>query len=167
MKWVQWPFLGWVWIFCGITQNRWWKTLSITWFSQRAQNFDRNTRLSSIISLLHGKTIMYMHRWPKVEIWLSPLLHNVQNIMHQSIPPAPSPPPGWPLFFAWDGKFPGVGPLELSNPRGGDEKRGQMPRPPSTLQHFPWSHSRKCHFTHVNVQFFVPINVFLVIELGS
>ena len=32
--------------------------------------------------------------------------------------------------------FPGVGTLELSNPPGGDEKRGQMPRPPSTIQHF-------------------------------
>ena len=40
------------------------------------------------------------------------------------------------IFFALDGKFKGVGTLELSNPRGGDEKRGQMPRPPSTLQHF-------------------------------
>ena len=38
-------------------------------------------------------------------------------------------------FYALDGKFPGVGPLELSNPPGWDEKRGQMPRPPSTLQH--------------------------------
>ena len=43
-------------------------------------------------------------------------------IMHQSIPPAPSTPPGWPpgisIFFALDGKFPGVGTLELSNPPG-------------------------------------------------
>ena len=42
--------------------------------------------------------------------------------MHQSIPPAPSsPPPGadpraLAIFFALDGKFPGVGTLELSNP---------------------------------------------------
>ena len=62
--------------------------------------------------------------------------------MHQSIPPAPSPPPfsGWPpgisIFLALEGKFPGVGILELSNPRGGDEKGGQMPRPPPTLQYF-------------------------------
>ena len=47
-------------------------------------------------------------------------------LMHQSIPPAPTPPPplppGWPpgigIFFALDGKFPGVGSLELSNPPG-------------------------------------------------
>ena len=38
----------------------------------------------------------------------------ISLVMHQSIP------------AALDGKFPG----------GGDEKRGQMPRPPSTLQHF-------------------------------
>ena len=62
------------------------------------------------------------------------------TIMHQSIPPAPSTPPGWPpgisIFFALDGKFPGVGTLELSNPPGWGRKKGQMPRPPSTLQHF-------------------------------
>ena len=34
------------------------------------------------------------------------------------------------------GKFPGWGLLSCQIPRGGDEKRGQMPRPPSTLQHF-------------------------------
>ena len=45
-----------------------------------------NTDLSIITSLLHGKTNMYMHRWPKFEIWLSALLRYVQNIMHQSIP---------------------------------------------------------------------------------
>ena len=61
--------------------------------------------------------------------------------MHQSIPAAsnphpPFPGPGISIFFALDGKFPGVGILELSNSPDGDEKRGQMPRPPSTLQHF-------------------------------
>ena len=40
------------------------------------------------------------------------------------------------LFFALDGKFLGVGTLELSNPRDGEGKRRQMARPPSTLQHF-------------------------------
>ena len=41
-------------------------------------------------------------------------------------------PPVWPTgistFFALDGKFPGVGTLELSNPPGWGRKRGQMPR---------------------------------------
>ena len=64
-------------------------------------------------------------------------------VMHQSIPPAPTPlppptpyPPGALFFFALDGKFPGVGLLTCQIPRGGDEKRGQVPRSPSTLQHF-------------------------------
>ena len=53
----------------------------------------------------------------------------------------PPPPPGLTpralaFFFASDGKFPGVGTLSCQIPRGGDEKRGQMLRPPSTLQHF-------------------------------
>ena len=53
--------------------------------------------------------------------------------MHQSIPPAPIPPPtGWPpgisIFFTLDGKFPGVGTLELSNPPGwGRKKRANAP----------------------------------------
>ena len=54
--------------------------------------------------------------------------------IHQSIPAAPSdPPPGADprtlAFFPLDGKFPGAGTLGLSNPRGGDDKKGQKPRP--------------------------------------
>jgi len=61
-------------------------------------------------------------------------LSDINNIiMRQSIPAAPSaqrpapsaqppPPPGSPpgigIFFALDGKFPGVGTLQLSNPPG-------------------------------------------------
>ena len=50
-------------------------------------------------------------------------------------PPHPLPAGGIVFFFALDGKFPGVGLLNCQIPRGGDEKRGQVPRPPSTLQH--------------------------------
>ena len=64
---------------------------------------------------------------------LTPRLFSYSTLMHQSIPAAPSPPPppsGWPtgisIFLALDGK----------SSWGGDEKRGQMPRPLSTLQHF-------------------------------
>ena len=68
--------------------------------------------------------------------------------MHQSIPPAPSPRPlplpptprAEPLvlafFFPWMANSRGWGLLSRQIPRGGDEKRGQQPRPPSTLQHF-------------------------------
>ena len=64
------------------------------------------------------------------------------KIMHQSIPPAPSPltpglnPKHWHFFFPLDGKFSGMGTFELSNPPGWGRKKGQMPHPPSTLQHF-------------------------------
>ena len=65
--------------------------------------------------------------------------------MHQSIPPAPSPRPLPPpraeplvlaFFFPWMANSRGWGLLSRQIPRGGIEKRGQQPRPPSTLQHF-------------------------------
>ena len=54
-------------------------------------------------------------------------LHSVllPLLMHQSIPSAPSPKQiGISIFFAMDGKFPGVGTLELSNPPGWGRKTG-------------------------------------------
>ena len=68
-------------------------------------------------------------------------------IMHQSIPPAPSAPPGWPpgisMFFALDGKFPGVGTLELSNPPGvGTKKEGKCPVLRQHCNIFHCSHSQ-------------------------
>ena len=40
------------------------------------------------------------------------------------------------FFLPWMANSRGWGLLSCQIPRGGDEKRGQMPRPPSTLQHF-------------------------------
>ena len=40
------------------------------------------------------------------------------------------------FFLPWMVNFRRWGLLSCQIPRGGDEKRGQMPRPPSTLQHF-------------------------------
>ena len=65
--------------------------------------------------------------------------------MHQSIPAAPSPPPPAPradprasaLFLPWMANSRGWELLSCQIPWGGEEKRGQMPRPPSTLQFFP------------------------------
>ena len=64
--------------------------------------------------------------------------------MHQSIPAAPSPPPHFPradprtlaFFLPLMANSRWWGLLSCQMARGGDEKRGQMPRPPSTLQHF-------------------------------
>ena len=94
--------------------------------------------------------------------------------MHQSIPavrspsllPPPPPPlvliPGISIFFALDGKFPGLGTLELSNPSVWDEKRERMPRPPSTLQHFSLiALSNSAVLSILMGDFFVSINVFL------
>ena len=65
-------------------------------------------------------------------------------IMHQSIPAG------------------GLGLLSCQIPQGGDEKKGQMPRPPSTLQHFSLiAQSNSASFKHFNVRFFVLSNVLL------
>ena len=40
------------------------------------------------------------------------------------------------FFLPWMANSRGWGLLSWQIPRGGDEKRGQMPRPPSTVQHF-------------------------------
>ena len=91
--------------------------------------------------------------------------------MHQSISPAPSaapvPPPPLPPADPWalaflDGKFPGVGTFKLSNSLGWGRERGQIPCPPSTLQHFSLiAQSNSTNFKHFNMQFFVSSNVFL------
>ena len=65
--------------------------------------------------------------------------------MHQSIPDAPmasapSPraePRALAFFLPCMANSRGWGLLSCQIPRGGDEKRGQMSRPPSTLQQFP------------------------------
>ena len=62
--------------------------------------------------------------------------------MHQSIPPALSPPTpeadprALAFILPWMANSRGWELLSCQIPRGGDEKRGQIPRPPSTLQHF-------------------------------
>ena len=52
----------------------------------------------------------------------------------------PGPPRADPqalaFFLPWMANSRGWGLLSCQIPRGGDEKREQMPRPPSTLQHF-------------------------------
>ena len=48
------------------------------------------------------------------------------------------------FFLPWMANSRGWRLLSCQMPRGGDEKRGEMPRPPSTLQHFSliaWSNS--------------------------
>ena len=66
--------------------------------------------------------------------------HLAWFVMHQSIPPVPSPLPGWPralAFFCLGRRILGGGDSwAVKSPGMGTEKRGQMPRPPSTLQHF-------------------------------
>ena len=67
--------------------------------------------------------------------------------------------PGISIFFASDGKFPGVGTLELSNPLGwGRKKRANAPSSVNTATFFIDHTVEECHFKHFNVRFFVSIN---------
>ena len=87
---------------------------------------------------------------------------SVNSTCSQPPPPPPGLTPWHCIFFALDGKFPEVGTLELSNLPGGDEKRGQMPRPPSTIQHFSLIAQSKSAILSILMCFFVfAINVFL------
>ena len=62
---------------------------------------------------------------------------SVNSSLSQLLPPPPRGlPPGIRVFFPWMANSRGWGLLSCQIPRGGDEKRGQMPRTPSTLQHF-------------------------------
>ena len=75
----------------------------------------------------------------------------------------PVPPsgltPGHKHFFASDGKFPGVGTLELSG--WGRKKRANAPSSVNTATFFIDRTVKECHFKHFNVRFFGSINVFL------
>ena len=80
----------------------------------------------------------------------------------QRPPPPPRADPRALAFFfftPWMGNSREWGLLSCQIPRGRDEKRGQIPRPPSKLQHFSLiTQSSSCYF---NERFFVSIKVFL------
>ena len=86
--------------------------------------------------------------------------------------PAPPPPglsPGHSHFFLpWMANSRrGLGLLSCQIPLGGDEKRGQMPRPPSKLQHFSLiAQSNSAILSILMCDFIVSINVFLCNALG-
>ena len=84
--------------------------------------------------------------------------------MHQSVPRPPPPRAdsrALAFFLPWVANSRGWG-LSCQIPRGGDEKRGRMPRPRSTLQHFSLTtQSSSAILSILMCDFFVSINVFL------
>ena len=66
--------------------------------------------------------------------------HDNQSKLHTSVNSNRPPPPGWPpgisVVLPWMANSRGWGLLSVQIPLGEDEKRVQIPRPPSTLQHF-------------------------------
>ena len=79
--------------------------------------------------------------------------------------PRPGLTPGhWHFFLPWMANSRGWGLLSSQIPRGGNEKRGQMPSPPSTLQHLSLialSNSAILSILSILMCDFYLINVFL------
>ena len=72
--------------------------------------------------------------------------------MRQSIPAAQGPRPGFCVFLPSIANSRGWGVLWCHIPGRGDEKRGQRPCPPSTLQHFLLiAQSNTAVFKHFNI----------------
>ena len=85
--------------------------------------------------------------------------------------PLPPPPRGdpWALafFLPWMTNSQGWGLLSCQILRGGDEKRGQMPRPSSTLQHFSLiAQSNSRHLSISVWDFLLQLTSSFVIALG-
>ena len=68
------------------------------------------------------------------ELWICPINASVNSTWAQ--PPPPADPRELAFFLPWMANFLGWGLLSWQIPRGGEENRGQVPRPPSTVQHF-------------------------------
>ena len=93
--------------------------------------------------------------------------------MHQSISPAPRAAPPPPLQLTpghWHfgmANSRGWGLLGCQIPWGGDEKRGQIPCPPSTLQHFSLiAQSNSTILSILMCDFLFQVTSSLVIALG-
>ena len=78
-----------------------------------------------------------------IEIWMMIEVMMMTNNDNASVNSTCAQPPtpradrrALAFFLPWMANSRGWGLLSCQIPRGGDEKRGQMPRPPSTLQHF-------------------------------
>ena len=78
-----------------------------------------------------------MYERSRVKVKVEP--NSTFTFMRQSIPAAPASPlipRELAFFWRWMLNPRGRGLSNCQIPRGGYEKNGQMPRPPSTLQHF-------------------------------
>ena len=102
------------------------------------------SRDQSVLNVLvRFQSTFFVIDWQVFAVFLNNSLHcivseqlSISQFHLLPAPPSPGLPPGIGIFFALDDKFSGWGLLSCQIPLGGDKKRGQMPRPPSTLQHF-------------------------------
>ena len=120
-----------------------WMRESMMWRSLQIDEDFRWITASEICIILHiiWKPLLILG-WRNVQ--MSDYHCRADTVMHQSIPAAPSAPPPFSradpralaFVLPWMANSRGWGLLSCQMPRGGDENRGQMPSPRSTLQHF-------------------------------
>ena len=136
-------------------------------------------RLSSVIELTekfqldyvrlpnHSNTGLLRDILRSLRVW-SLIYASVNSTCAQPPPPLPRADPGaLALFLSWMANSRGWGLLSCQIPRGGDEKRGQMPHPPSTLQHFLLiAQSNSAVLSILMCDFLNLINGFFVIARG-
>ena len=89
--------------------------------------------------------------------------------VNSSLRPAPprTDPRALAIFLPWMANSRGWGLLSCQIPRGGDEKRGQMLRSPSTLQHFSLiAQSNSAILSILMCDFLLQLTSSVVIALG-
>ena len=128
-----------------------------------------SSSVTIILIIASFKSITYLNTF---HAWF-PRFDPVFIVMRQSIPAAPSPPPpradprALAFFLPWMANSRGWGLLSCQIPRGGDEKGGLMPRPPSTLQHFSLiAQSNNAVLSILKCDFLFQLTSSFVIALG-
>ena len=131
-----------------VTCNRNEKNISSLWFfvkvnyqpvpiiitDQFNKNVWKSLNSDTVYTKLSQLNNVKSHLWFYLETCLNA---SVNSTCAQHPPPPPGAEPRALAFFLpWMANSREWGLLSCQIPRGGEEKRGLMPRPPSTLQHF-------------------------------
>jgi len=99
--------------------------------SPRSPSPGRKARTPKVLYIM----ILVFWRSLSHSVPVSSITYSCNASVNPPLPPTP-PPLALALVLPWMANSWGWALLSCQIPRGGDERRGQMPYPPSTLQHF-------------------------------